>query len=99
MILTTMNEPQTVNLEPILPTWFKYRQGKAELVGENTYRLTAPNQQEAFIRLHQGADGLWAGAFRLTADGPDFAISEAKYELPADAWHVAFELYRRHVLV
>ena len=85
-------------MEPELPTWFKYRQGKAEAAGDNTYRLTAPNQQEAFVSIRQGANGRWAGALRLTADGPELAASEAEFEQAADAWQAAFEFYRQHIL-
>ena len=85
-------------MEPELPTWFKYRQGKAEAAGDNTYRLTAPNQQDAFVSIRQDANGRWAGALRLTADGPEVAVSEAEFERTADAWQAAFEFYRQHIL-
>ena len=40
----------------VVPTWFKYRQGKAEPAGENTYKLTAPQAAaEAFITIHQAS--------------------------------------------
>jgi hypothetical protein len=86
-------------MQPTLPTWFKYRQGKAEPAGDNTYRLTAPNQQEAFVSIRPGANGRWTGLVRLTATGPEVAATDAEFELPADAWAAAFELYRRQVIV
>jgi hypothetical protein len=80
------------------PSWFKYRQGKAEPAGENTYRLTAPNQQEAFICIRPAEGGRWSAALRLTADGPDAAATEPAFDKEVDAWEAAFELYRQEVL-
>jgi hypothetical protein len=86
-------------MEPTLPTWFKYRQGKTEPAGENTYRLTAPNQQEAYVGIRKADNGKWVGLLRQTADGPELAVSAPGFEAPDDAWQAAFELYRQHILV
>ena len=72
-------------MEPILPTWFKYRQGKAEVAGENTCRLTAPNLSEAFISIRAIDNGKWQGVVRLAADGPELAAS-SRLDSPSEAW-------------
>jgi hypothetical protein len=69
-------------MQPILPSWFKQRQGKAEPAGDSTYRLTAPNLGEAHISIRQAADGRWSAALRLAAGGPEVAVTEAVYETP-----------------
>jgi hypothetical protein len=85
-------------MPPTLPSWFKYRQGKAEPAGENTYRLTAPNQQEAFISVRRADGERWSAVLRYSADGPDAAATGAEFDNEADAWQGAFELYRQVVL-
>ena len=85
-------------MEPILPSWFKQRQAKAEPAGTDTYRLTAPNLGEAFISIRRADNGRWSAALRLAADGPDVAVTEPTFDQPADAWEAAFELYRAHVV-
>jgi hypothetical protein len=85
-------------MQPVLPTWFKQRQAKAEPAGESALRLTGPNLNEAFIRIHQAENGRWSAALRQTADGPDVATTEPRYD-PTDAWGAAFELYRVHLIV
>jgi hypothetical protein len=86
-------------MQPTLPTWFKYRQGKAEPAGDNLYRLTAPNQQEAFISIRPVENGRWVGSLRLSKDGPEVAATEVESDLAADAWSGAFEVYRQQILV
>jgi hypothetical protein len=86
-------------MEPILPTWFKYRQGKAEPAGTDTLRLTAPNLQEAFISIRQGEHQCWSAHLRLATDGPDAAATEPEFEDRNEAWAAAFELYRTRVVV
>jgi hypothetical protein len=81
------------------PYWFPNRQGKAEEVGPNLYRLTAPNLQEAFISIQQADQGRWSAALRLAKDGPDVAVTEAEFPGPYEAWEAAFELYRKHLVV
>jgi hypothetical protein len=81
-------------MQPILPSWFKQRQGKAEAAGENVYRLTAPNMGEAFISIQRGDKDFWSAALRSRADGPSLAVSEAEFATPGEAWEAAFELYR-----
>ena len=85
-------------MQPILPSWFKQRQAKAEPAGDNTLRLSAPNQGEALISIRQAAAGRWSAALRLAPDGPDVAATAAAYDNPMEAWGVAFELYRNHVV-
>jgi hypothetical protein len=82
-----------------IPYWFPARQGKAEEVAPNTYRLTGPNLQEAFISIRQAPDGRWSAALRLTADGPEVATTAPEFTTPYDAWEGAFELYRKEVVV
>ena len=86
-------------MQPILPSWFKQRQCKAEAVGTDTYRLTGPNLAEYFISICKGASGLWSAALRRAADGPDVAATDASYKTPGEAWDAAFELCRVHVIV
>jgi hypothetical protein len=86
-------------MEPILPTWFKYRQAKAEPAGTDTLRLTAPNLQEAFISIRPGENERWSAHLRLAADGPEVAATEPEFEDRNEAWGAAFELYRTHVVV
>lgn len=83
---------------PIPPFWFSQRQAKAEPAGPDTYRLTAPNLGEAFMSIRR-ANGGWQAALRLTADGPDVAVTEQHFDRPEDAWGAAFELYRVHLVV
>jgi hypothetical protein len=85
-------------MEPILPSWFKQRQAKAEPAGSDTYRLTAPNLGEAFICIRRADNDRWSAALRLAADGPDVAATQPTFDLPGDAWNMAFELYRNHVV-
>jgi len=82
-----------------VPTWFKQRQGKAESVGTDTYRLTAPNQGEAFIGIRDDGQGRWAAVLKQTADGPDLEATATAYARPAEAWEAAFEIYRQRLVV
>jgi hypothetical protein len=86
-------------MQPTPPFWFKQRQGKLELVRDNTYKATAPNQGEAFLAIRPGPDGRWEAAVRGTADGADLAITGPEFESPTQAWEAAFELYRRTLVV
>jgi hypothetical protein len=86
-------------MELVLPSWFKQRQGRAEAVGTDTYRLTAPNLAESYIHIRRGDNGRWAAALRPVADGPDVAATEPVFETPADAWEAAFELHRATLVV
>jgi hypothetical protein len=78
----------------IVPSWFKHRQGKAEEVAPNIYRLSAPQMPESFVAIRQADDGKWSAALRTAADGPDVAATDATFENPGDAWTAAFELHR-----
>lgn len=86
-------------MQLVPPFWFKQRQGKAEPAGDSTYRLTAPQQGEAFITIRPGDDGRWAAALRLAADGPDVAATPPQFRTPGEAWEAAFELYRQSLVV
>jgi hypothetical protein len=86
-------------MEPILPTWFKYRQGKAEPAGTNVLKLTAPNLPEAFVAIQAAENGNYQAVFRTTADGSDVAVTQPHFVTAGDAWGAAFELYRNHVVV
>ena len=86
-------------MEPILPSWFKQRQGKAEKVDDDTYRLTAPILPESFIAIRRGDNGRWSAALRPQSDGPDLAATAAEFDNRGDAWGAAFELYRTHIVV
>jgi len=85
-------------MELTVPTWFKYRQAKAEPAGDNTYRLSAPNQEDAFINIHQADNGRWSAVLRTSVDGPALAVTEPEYETTGEALAAAFELYRSHVV-
>jgi hypothetical protein len=85
-------------MEPILPTWFKYRQGKAEPAGENVLKLTAPNLPEAFVAIRATGQGGYQGAYRKAADGPDVVVTTNEYDSTGDAWGAAFELYRNIIV-
>jgi hypothetical protein len=86
-------------MQPVVPSWFKQRQGKAEPAGPDTYRLTAPQLAESYVSIRRGANGLWAAALRMAAEGPDVAVTEPVHETPAEAWEAAFELHRTHLVV
>jgi hypothetical protein len=81
-----------------LPTWFKYRQGKAEPAGDDVLRLTAPNLPEAYVGVRRGEGGRWAGFLRAAAGGPDLAATAPEFERENDAWQAAFELHRSRVV-
>jgi hypothetical protein len=86
-------------MQPVLPSWFKQRQGKAEPAGPEAYKLTAPQLAESYVSIRRGADGRWAAALRLAADGPDVVATEPVFETPGEAWEAAFELHRTHLVV
>ncbi len=81
----------------VTPFWFKQRQAKAEPTGDQEYRLSGPNLQEAYLSVRR-ADGGYVGVLRLTADGPEVAATESCDNL-YDAWEAAFELYRQWFVV
>jgi hypothetical protein len=86
-------------MQPILPFWFKQRQGKLEAAGENTFKAVAPQQQDVFLSIRKGDNGRWMAAVRTTADGEDAAATSAEFSTPGEAWEAAFELYRRLAIV
>jgi hypothetical protein len=86
-------------MEPILPTWFKYRQGKAEPAGSNVLKLTAPNLPEAYIAIRAAENGNYQGVYRTAVDGPDVAVTQPDFVTPGEAWGAAFELYRTQIVV
>jgi hypothetical protein len=85
-------------MEPILPSWFKYRQGKAEKIDDHAYRLSAPNLGPAVIAIRQGDNGRWAAVLRPDGEAAELAATEAEFERPGEAWEAAFELMRQHVV-
>lgn len=86
-------------MQPTPPFWFKQRQAKLEPVGDNTFKVTAPNQGEAYLHIHQGDNQRWQAGVRATADGADLAVTGAEFEDANEAWEAAFELYRRAFVV
>lgn len=84
--------------QPVVPFWFRLRQGKAEPAGENTVRLTAPNLAEAFIRVDRDENGRFLASVRSSADGPPIATADVLYDSEEDAWGAAFELYRTQIV-
>ena len=86
-------------MQPTPPFWFKQRQAKLEPAGEHTFKVTAPNQNEAFLLLRPGDNQRWSAAVRLSADGPDVATTPPAWNTLVEAWGAAFELYRQHVIV
>lgn len=84
---------------PILPTWFKQRQAKADPAGTDTFRLSAPNLGEAFITIRKEENGRWSAALKNAADGPDVASTGPDFATPGEAWEAAFELYRLSFVV
>jgi hypothetical protein len=83
----------------VTPYWFPARQGKADEAGPDTYRLTGPNLQEAYIHIREDSPGRWSAHLRLTAEGPDTASTPATFASAYEAWEAAFELYRNAVVV
>src|SRR5262249_21773901 len=95
----TSTESRSVPKVPVLPSWFKQRQGKAEPVADGlVQRLTAPNLEEAFIAISPKEKGQWSASVRRKQDGPDVANTDALFVRPEEAWEAAFELYRTHVV-
>ena len=86
-------------MQPIPPFWFKQRQAKLEPVGENTFKVTAPNQGEAYLHIQLSDNQRWKAGVRSTPDGADLAITDAEFQDPTQAWEAAFELYRRSLVV
>jgi threonyl-tRNA synthetase len=89
---------------PTLPFWLRQRQVKVEPVNETTMKLAAPQlpAYEAAIQPAPDAGG-WYGVLYGPPDagGQKALIAQAQQAVSAeaDAWEVAFELYRRHVIV
>src|SRR5947209_19522568 len=81
-------------MEPILPTWFKYRQGKAEPAGADALKLTAPNLPEAVIAIRTAENGNYQGVLRAAAEGPEVAVTQPEFVTPGEACGAAFGLYR-----
>jgi hypothetical protein len=86
-------------MELILPSWFKQRQGKAEPVGPDTYRLTGPNLPDAYLGVRRTEDGRYAASLRFGPDGPEAASTQQPIDTLYEAWEAAFELYRSEVIV
>jgi hypothetical protein len=86
-------------MQPIVPSWFKQRQAKAEPAGDGVFRLTGPNMAEAFITIRKGENGLWQAALLQSPSGPELDATAFTSETPVDAWNAAFELHRVHLVV
>ncbi len=86
-------------MQPIVPSWFKQRQAKAEAVGNDVYRLTGPILPETFIAIRKADNGRWRALLLKTPEGPELAATPAEFEQPEDAWEAAFELFRVNVVV
>jgi hypothetical protein len=80
------------------PFWFKQRQCKAEPAADGSLKVSGPNLGEAYLRVAEGENKLWRAALRLTADGSDVAVTPDELPGPRQAWEVAYELYRTHVI-
>ena len=86
-------------MQPVPPFWFVQRQAKMEPAGANTFRLTAPNQGEAFIFTERADNGRWSAGLKTAAGGPVVATSGTIWESEEDAWASAFEIYRNELVV
>jgi hypothetical protein len=86
-------------MQPVAPFWFRQRQGKMEPAEQDRFRLTAPNAAEAYISVRATENGHWLPILQLTPDGQDTVTSNVELERPEEAWNVAFELYRRRLVV
>jgi hypothetical protein len=86
-------------MQPVPPFWFQQRQGKVEAAGPESYRLTAPNLGEAFIRVHRAEDSRWSAGLRFQVDGPEVRSTAPLYDTEPDAWSAAFELYREQLII
>lgn len=83
----------------VTPFWFKQRQGVAEAVGPELYKLSGPNLREAYVTIRNIEPGKWQGALRFKPDEPDAMIYPEPLDNPTDAWEAAFELFRNQVVV
>lgn len=83
----------------IRPSWFLYRQGKAEEVRPGLLKLTGPNLREAYIGIEGEAAGKWTAFVRHQPDGPNVAATELEDALESDAWEAAFEIYRNAEII
>jgi len=86
-------------MQPVPPFWFVQRQAKMEAVPTNMFRLTAPNQGEAFIFIEQADNCHFSAGLKTAVDGPVVVGSGPIWEKEEDAWAAAFELYRNEVVV
>src|SRR5262245_42640608 len=81
----------------VVPSWFKYRQGKAEPAGDNLLKLTGPNMGEAYVGI-RAVDGGWQGFARARPDSDEVAGTAGAFADVTDAWGAAFELFRNHFI-
>jgi hypothetical protein len=84
--------------KPVTPTWFNMRQGKAEPVGEEALKLTAPNLPESYLGVRQAEDKTWVGTLRTAAEGEELAATPVSYRSKGEAFQAAFELYRTRIV-
>lgn len=83
-----------VDMSVLRPSWFAYRQGVAEEVNPQLYKLTGPNLREMYIGIEREANGCWDAFVRAAPDGANLAATGPKHPNERDAWHAAFEIYR-----
>ena len=65
-------------MQPVPPFWFQQRQAKMEPAGTNTFRLTAPNQGEAFIIIERADNGHWSAGLTVPSLLPLVRSGKAK---------------------
>jgi hypothetical protein len=85
-------------MELDIPSWFRYRQGKAEKAADNCFKLTAPLLDPYYIRVRQNDQGRWIPSIANAPEGEDSMADSAGFDSLRDAWRAAFELYRHVAL-
>jgi hypothetical protein len=81
------------------PSWFLYRQGKAEEARPGLLKLTGPNLRESYIGVERGDNGLWGAFMRHAPDGDNVAALPPELPTEYDAWEAAFEIYRNAEII
>jgi len=84
-------------MQPVPPFWFQQRQAKMEPAGTNTFRLTAPNQGEAFIIIERADNGHWSAGLKTAADGPVVTTSGYSFSRNSSRLHPANRTMDRSV--
>ena len=68
-------------------------------MADHTFKVTAPNQGEAYLVVRPTDGGRWEVGVRPTPDGADLAVTGPDFATEGEAWEAAFELYRRTLVV